>query len=160
MTEVSAQGWENVSGTSVAPERQERILRVSADQQYLLRLPHSTFQGVKEVKVPLEVHASIDAGRTWSMVPLRLDVRSYLRYASPFHRRRWPPELIFACGVVGQHLALRFLDIGIMFDLPYSSTSTNRETDWLARYLPDRRHWTLQPLDGRNPDSLDTHADG
>lgn len=151
MPEEFSRGWENISGASVASERQEKLLRASADHHYLLRLPHQTFRGTKRITTPLEVGESMDGGRRWRPVPLRLDVRSYLRFASPLHRHRWPPELIFACGIIEGQLALKFLDLGIMCDLPYSQTDSNRETDWLARYWQDRRRWTLQPLDTHWP---------
>jgi hypothetical protein len=71
MPEEFSRGWENISGASVASERQEKLLRVSADQHYLLRLPHQKFRGTKRITTPLEVGESMDGGRRWKPVPLQ-----------------------------------------------------------------------------------------
>jgi hypothetical protein len=138
--------WHDTSEYLVALVRQDREVVCQGLERYRIRFPHVATVNEALVKHTLEVERSLDGGHSWQRVPLRLDIRSRLRFATLLHRDRWPPAAVDAYGVESGCLAIRFRDSWIMFDLPYRDSSSNREAEWKATYSPIEQHWTLTRL--------------
>jgi hypothetical protein len=139
--------WHSTSGYSIASGPHEVEISCQDQEKYRLRLPHYVSLNSKLIRHALAVERSIDGGLLWERILFRLDISSRLRFATIFHREdRWPPWRVDAYGIHGGHLALKFQDQLIMFDLPYADSSSNREAEWQAVYFPKKRHWTLTRL--------------
>lgn len=88
----------------------------------------------------VSIRQSNDGGKSWTLLPMKLSLRSWLTHAL---FTTWPPESIDTMSCDSVQVLIEYRDRWRPYDKP---VLPDRESFWRARFVSDRNHWVLERL--------------